>query len=333
MWHYECNGQSVGPVSDETIDVLIKDGVIKRETVVWKQGMDDWAPAEQTDLRTMFATPPPLQKRHEPESHKDKLMAAPADLPTSNQPFDEEHNAEIEPSNAYQGDQTTPPYAQVGSAAKPLNGVYIHSRIAVVAYLFASAAVILSYLVSIDFIQGAETGRLTQSEINASADFVDSFSVFSNLGFLVVFIWSAIVIGRWTYRAMSNLRKSGITTTVSPGWAVGWHFIPIALLWMPFRGMAQIWRGSISSDALGNTSLPVSMRFWWAAWIIGNSVSFMSFRMEDTGLSSGDWAQVKMGMAGGIVASTSHMLAAFLLLGLMRRVSVAQDTNPAAQFS
>jgi hypothetical protein len=49
----------------------------------------------------------------------------------------------------------------------------------------------------------------------------------------------------WIYRANSNARQLGATDMqFSPGWSVGWYFIPIANLWKPYQAMCEIWRAS-----------------------------------------------------------------------------------------
>ena len=49
----------------------------------------------------------------------------------------------------------------------------------------------------------------------------------------------------WIYRANYNARQLGATDMqFSPGWAVGWNFIPIANLWKPYQAMREIWQAS-----------------------------------------------------------------------------------------
>ncbi len=43
-WYYVDNGQRVGPISESTLDILVKAGTVTRETLVWQEGMPEWAP-------------------------------------------------------------------------------------------------------------------------------------------------------------------------------------------------------------------------------------------------------------------------------------------------
>ena len=64
-WHYNANGQQVGPVSESEILSLINSGVVVASTLVWHEGMTDWLPANQSTLSKLFSgftppAPPPL---------------------------------------------------------------------------------------------------------------------------------------------------------------------------------------------------------------------------------------------------------------------------------
>jgi len=43
-WHYVGQGQQIGPVSDERLDELVREGKIKQDTLVWCENMADWTP-------------------------------------------------------------------------------------------------------------------------------------------------------------------------------------------------------------------------------------------------------------------------------------------------
>jgi hypothetical protein len=49
-WVYMCNGKIEGPLSNEEMKNLYKEGTIKESTYVWKQGMYNWEELRQTKL-------------------------------------------------------------------------------------------------------------------------------------------------------------------------------------------------------------------------------------------------------------------------------------------
>jgi len=46
-WFFEDGGEAQGPVTGQAIRRLVEEGRIVRETLVWKRGMEDWAPARR----------------------------------------------------------------------------------------------------------------------------------------------------------------------------------------------------------------------------------------------------------------------------------------------
>lgn len=59
MWYYAKNGQSAGPVGDEDMAALIRDGAVTDSTLVWKEGMANWQPARAAGLSPAIPPPPP----------------------------------------------------------------------------------------------------------------------------------------------------------------------------------------------------------------------------------------------------------------------------------
>ena len=63
-YHVAVDGKAQGPFGADQLAAMIVSGSLKRETLVWSQGMDDWQPAGQvSDLAGhLAAVPPPLPK-------------------------------------------------------------------------------------------------------------------------------------------------------------------------------------------------------------------------------------------------------------------------------
>jgi uncharacterized membrane protein len=87
---------------------------------------------------------------------------------------------------------------------------------------------------------------------------------------LIVYIVCIVLTCRLTYRMMRNLHQLGSPqVSISPGWAVGWYFIPFANLVMPVRAVTQIWHATFGE--LNAPREPAGMiGAWWACWLIGN---------------------------------------------------------------
>lgn len=61
QYYVAVNGKQSGPFTADQLNGLVNDGTIKRETLVWKTGMPEWAKAETvSDFASIFMnTPPP----------------------------------------------------------------------------------------------------------------------------------------------------------------------------------------------------------------------------------------------------------------------------------
>jgi len=62
-WHYVNQGQQAGPVTQEELLALVREGKISEETLVWREGMQNWTPFHQAGIPTSPAPiqPPPFQ--------------------------------------------------------------------------------------------------------------------------------------------------------------------------------------------------------------------------------------------------------------------------------
>jgi hypothetical protein len=101
---------------------------------------------------------------------------------------------------------------------------------------------------------------------------------------------TAIVFLMWVYRVYSNLylfRVSGLT--YSPGWAVGYFFIPIINLFRPYMALQEVWRASDPDlppdDRRGwrNTDSSAVILLWWLLWIAGGILAHVYLRMALSG--------------------------------------------------
>jgi hypothetical protein len=90
---------------------------------------------------------------------------------------------------------------------------------------------------------------------------------------LIATIITAIIFMVWVYRAMARARELTPTLTITPGWAVGWFFVPVASLWMPYGVMTEIVEGSgVSAPAYAERTRTL-IGWWWGAWIARSLLS------------------------------------------------------------
>ncbi|HTS76456.1 MAG TPA: RDD family protein [Bryobacteraceae bacterium] len=56
-WYYADNGRQVGPVEDAALDDLVRAGLVRDDTLVWREGMANWQPHS---MARGVRPPPPM---------------------------------------------------------------------------------------------------------------------------------------------------------------------------------------------------------------------------------------------------------------------------------
>ena len=86
--------------------------------------------------------------------------------------------------------------------------------------------------------------------------------------FLTTLILTYVSSAVWLYRVACNVRAIGARRLENtPGWAVGWYFVPFMSLFKPFGAMVEIWNGSHSPDLWKIRPVPSLLRWWWGLWL------------------------------------------------------------------
>lgn len=92
---------------------------------------------------------------------------------------------------------------------------------------------------------------------------------------LILFIILAIIFLRWIYRMNMNLGVlSGQPMRFTPGWSVGWYFIPFACLFKPYQAMKEIWEKS-HKYGYGTDTL---LGLWWALWLLSTFLGELAMK-------------------------------------------------------
>ena len=126
----------------------------------------------------------------------------------------------------------------------------------------------------------------TESEVEAS----DSRQALVGMLQFLAFLSTAILFGRWIFLSNQNARALGAKNMeFSPGWSVGWYFVPVLNLWRPYQAMKEIFRVShlgfgneqvdrILAPVTSDIKIPGVVRSWWALWVVSNVLGHASLR-------------------------------------------------------
>jgi hypothetical protein len=121
-------------------------------------------------------------------------------------------------------------------------------------------------------LQRLNQGLATIAEAEDSEGAAFAFGTFT---FLMVFpTFLAWLL--WQYRAHTNLRALGASgLSYSPGWAVGWWFIPFANVVMPYLTVRELWKasdpdvGAVDWKARGGAAI---VGVWWGLRLVAQAL-------------------------------------------------------------
>ena len=129
----------------------------------------------------------------------------------------------------------------------------------------------------------------------------------------------------WLYRSRANLDALNVTgLNYSPGWCVGWWFIPVANLVMPYRVFSEIDRGSRWRDKWVEHGTPGLVTTWWLAYLF---YGLLLRGSQALAKDNKDLMLIAIGME--IVARVLAIIAALSFARLVLRVHEAQVGTPA----
>ena len=101
------------------------------------------------------------------------------------------------------------------------------------------------------------------------------------LPLMIVTLGTGILVLQWIHRANYNARALGATRMeFTPGWAVGWYFIPIASFWKPYQAMKEICRASLRPSRWWEEKAPSLLPLWWGLWLLSSGAAGISWTVS-----------------------------------------------------
>jgi len=141
----------------------------------------------------------------------------------------------------------------------------------------------LEYQLLIDFQNGVYT---SQEQAIADGEASDQRQGVVGILYLIVFVVSGFLILRWIHRANFNARQLGAENMkFTPGWSIGYYFIPILTLWKPYQAMKEIWKASKNPSDWESQNTSGILPLWWSLWLIsiflGQAIFRLSIQVEE----------------------------------------------------
>jgi len=98
---------------------------------------------------------------------------------------------------------------------------------------------------------------------------------------LIALFVSIVLVSFWIYRASANAHAMGGDLTITPGWAVGWYFVPFANLVKPYQAMKETWLASHFGGNWEAGEATDLLSWWWGLWILNNILGNIAWRTSD----------------------------------------------------
>jgi phage FluMu protein Com len=149
-------------------------------------------------------------------------------------------------------------------------------------------------------------------------------------GQIVLRVATAVPFLMWLYRSYANLTALGAQgLAFSPGWTVGYFFIPIVNLFRPYQVLQETWKGSdpdyASTNSMAWKAAPGSalVGLWWALWLISNVAGQISFRIHMNQEPRLD--AFKVSSLASMVSALAALVCGFCLLFVVYGITARQE--------
>lgn len=169
-------------------------------------------------------------------------------------------------------------YRDIGRLSKVLRGLLILGVLASIAAL-VSGFIERSVLERISLIESGDEDEIDYDAIVAASEQSDLQQAIVGYTQAAVAIATLVIFVRWIVAASRNCHAmTSRKLAFTPGWSVGWYFIPIANLWKPYQAMRQAWNVSFDPDSDPERPGPGLLMIWWLLFLFSSSVDRAAFR-------------------------------------------------------
>lgn len=181
-----------------------------------------------------------------------------------------------------------------------------------------------------EFVQ-VQIGQLSPDQV-ANNDPIQGIIGLLQSGLEIV---TGITFLKWIYRAYKNIQGFGAEgLRFSPGWAVGYYFIPILSLIRPVQVMSEIWRAS--EDPRDWPRRPGSwlIASWWTLFLLYTGVTQVSLEIAIQASTNDQWTLAAVLAILGDLFSIPLSIAALRLVTEVyrRQKALVEAVNPSDQF-
>lgn len=144
--------------------------------------------------------------------------------------------------------------------------------------ILTTASVIFSNILQYQLLSSFKLDIYQTNEFIRLAELNDkrqSIISLVQLGFDLITFFIFLI---WIYRINSNCHALGAKNMkFTPGWAVGYYFIPIICLWRPYQVMKEMYKASKNPINWKNENYSMILNWWWLLFITSGLLYILAF--------------------------------------------------------
>jgi len=328
MWYVRSGEKNLGPYPEAQLRQFIAAGKLPPETYILRQGTEQWLRVKDSPLGQPLAIA------------EDASPANPFDfLNNSSKPaaakVEVKEPAKEQLQNPYWTDFAGSPQAvpvvspanvdryQFRSPTGMRNGLLILTGVLAIMHIVMIVSNFSQQSLLNKFKNGFYAANPQQAEIDGQAN----DERHNSLTILQLVLSGVFVLTYffWKYRVNANTWAMGARgMKITPGWAVGWYFVPFMNLARPYQAMQEIWKASTSPSDWQRQPASSLVGFWWFFYL--TSAFFTNFvsRYTDSALKSNDLNQLLSAVNFMIYAEFYDFVPLTLITLVILRISNMQ---------
>jgi uncharacterized protein DUF4328 len=176
----------------------------------------------------------------------------------------------------------------------------------------------------VEFVQ-VQMGHLPPDQV-ANGDPIQGIVGLLQSGLGIV---TGIAFLKWIYRAYKNIQGFGAQgLRFSPGWAVGYYFIPILSLIRPVQVMSEIWRASDDPRYWSQRECSWLIAVWWILFLLYTGVTQIALESAFNATSNEQWTLAAvMAILGDLFSIPLSIVALRIVTEIYRRQKALVEGN------
>ena len=190
-------------------------------------------------------------------------------------------------------------------------------------HILVSCLLLVSFLWELKVLKDSQNGLFVdQASFLKALESPGEIIGYLAIVFLLIFFVGGIIVFKWIKLANKNVRALGAKNLeFSPGWAVGWFFVPIANLFKPYKVMNEIWAATHSPENWKKNENHRAVQKWWSLWIGSSGLIQLSNNLEKKADSVDKIIQLSYINIGGEIL---WIFLCLCFLTLVTRISTVQ---------